>query len=38
MKRSSMKQPPASAFDPVKAVGLELRGVEAATEYDGSRC
>jgi hypothetical protein len=31
-----MKQPPAQAFDTVKAVGLQLPGVEAATKYDGS--
>ena len=31
-----MKQPPANAFDAVKAVGLQFPGVEAATKYDGS--
>jgi hypothetical protein len=31
-----MKQPPADVFDAVKAVGLQLPGVEAATRYDGS--
>jgi hypothetical protein len=31
-----MKQPPANVFDAVKAVGLQLPGVEAATRYDGS--
>jgi len=31
-----MKQPRANAFETVKAVGLQLPGVEAATKYDGS--
>jgi hypothetical protein len=35
-RRREAARPPASAFGPVNAVGLELRGVEAATNYDGS--
>jgi hypothetical protein len=36
MKQRRVPQPESKAFEIVKAVGLELPGVEAATRYDGS--
>jgi len=36
MKRSRTKPKPADAFETVRAIGLTLPGVEAATKYDGS--
>jgi hypothetical protein len=36
MKRAPTKPMPADAFETVRAVGLALPGVEAATKYDGS--
>src|SRR5262245_18142499 len=36
MKRKRTKRPAADCFNVVRAVGLALPGVEAATRYDGS--
>ena len=36
MKHTRKKHIPAHIFEPVRAVGLALPGVEAATKYDGS--
>jgi hypothetical protein len=36
MKHTRKKKTPADIFEPVRAVGLALPGVEAATKYDGS--
>ena len=36
MNRTRPKRKPADRFAAVRAVGLTLRGVEAATRYDGS--
>ena len=36
VKRRSAKQTPADPFEVVKAIGLTLPDVEAATRYDGS--
>src|SRR6476620_2913250 len=36
MKHTRKKHLPADIFEPVRAVGLALPGVEAATKYDGS--
>lgn len=36
MKRGSIVQGPADAFEIVKTVGLALPDVEATTKYDGS--
>ena len=36
MKHTRKKHTPADIFEPVRAVGLALPGVEAATKYDGS--
>ena len=36
MKRTRSKRMPSELFDTVRAVGLALPGVEAATKYDGS--
>lgn len=36
MKQRSFGEPAADPFDVVRAVGLALPGVEAATKYDGS--
>jgi hypothetical protein len=36
MKRRWTKQPPADPFETVRAVGLTLPDVEAATKYDGT--
>jgi hypothetical protein len=36
IKRKSTKPKPANSFETVKAVGLTLADVEAATRYDGS--
>ena len=36
MKHTRKKETPADIFETVRAVGLALPGVEAATKYDGS--
>jgi len=36
MKRNRLKRKPADPFETVRAVGLTLPGVEAATKYDGT--